>query len=159
MRKARNMGLMVVVTAHYAADPDAVFQSALRFSEMADAMRGIATYSGLPASDTAREGERITVDVTFWGLFTQRGHVMFIERLDPQARIIQRRESGNGISRWDHTLSVQPDGSRACWTDTVIIEAGWRTWFIARFAAFIYTRRHRHRKATSLTCRISTVSG
>mgnify|MGYP000896291649 FL=1 len=36
------MALMVVVTAHYAADPDAVFQSALRFSEMPEAMRGVA---------------------------------------------------------------------------------------------------------------------
>lgn len=151
------MALMVTVSAHYAANPDEVFRSALRFSEMTQAMRGIATYTGLPASDTAKEADRITVDVTFWGLFTQRGHVMFIERLDPRARIIQSRESGNGIARWDHTLSVQPDGPRARWTDSVIIDAGWRTWFVARFAAFVYTRRHRHRQAQSLACRISAV--
>ncbi len=149
------MAMIVQLKAHYDADPDVVFSAALRFSEMTEAMRGIATYQGLPASDIAAQGDTITVDVTFWGILKQRGHKMFIERLDPEARIIQSRESGNGITRWDHTLSVQPDGRRACWTDTIVIEAGWRTPIIARFAAFVYQRRHRHRKALSLSCQIS----
>jgi hypothetical protein len=148
------VAMTVEITARYPADPDAVFQSALRFSEMTEAMAGIATYKGLPISDTAHEGETIIVDVTFWGVFKQRGHRMFIERLDPQARIIQSRESGNGIKRWDHTLSVEPDGAGALWTDTVVIDAGWRTPFVARFAAFVYVRRHRHRKALSIERRL-----
>jgi hypothetical protein len=122
---------------------------------MTEAMAGIATYAGLPASDTAREGETIIVDVTFWGVFKQRGHRMFIERLDPQARIIQSRESGNGIKRWDHTLSVQPCDGGTVWTDTVVIDAGWRTPFVARFAAFVYGRRHRHRRALSISRTLS----
>ena len=147
------MEITVEVTARYKSDADTMFQSALRFSEMTDAMAGIATYSGLPANDTACEGETIVVDVTFWGLFKQKGHTMFIEKLDPVARIIQSRESGNGIKRWDHTLSVHPDGAMTCWTDTVVIEAGWRTPIIARFAAFLYLRRHRHRRAENLAYR------
>lgn len=149
------MPIVVEVKAYYRSDPDAIFRSALRFSEMADAMSGIATYKGLPDGDTAREGDMIVVDVTFWGVFRQKGHTMIIERLDPVARIVQSRESGNGIKRWDHTLSVQPEGAMTCWTDTVFIEAGWRTVFVARFAAFVYRRRHRHRKAVSLTHRFS----
>jgi hypothetical protein len=153
------MAMLVEVVAHYDADPDILFQSALRFSEMTEAMAGIATYAGLPASDTAREGDMIIVDVTFWKLFKQKGHRMFIERLDPTARIIQSRESGNGIRRWDHTLSVQPGESGAVWTDRVVIDAGWRTPFVARFAAFVYGRRHRHRKAVGVAVRLGSLGG
>jgi hypothetical protein len=148
------MPVAVEIVARYKGDADETFQSALRFSEMSEAMAGIATYAGLPISDTAREGDTIVVDVTFWGVFTQRGHSMFIERIDPEARIIQSRESGNGINRWDHTLSVQPVNGMAVWTDMVVIDAGWRTPFLARFAAFVYARRHRHRKAISISCKL-----
>jgi hypothetical protein len=147
--------MIVEIAAHYKAGPDALFRAALRFSEMTDAMAGIATYSGLPASDTACEGDTIVVDVIFWGVFKQKGHVIFIERLDPEERVIQSRETGNGIRRWDHCLSIQQDGAVAVWRDLIEIDAGWRTPIIARFAAFVYARRHRHRKAISLTRRLS----
>ncbi len=148
------MAIVVEVVAHYDSDADHIFHSALRFSEMMEAMEGVATYSGLPANDTACEGDTFIVDVTFWGVFKQKGHRIFVERLDPEARIIQSRESGNGIKRWDHTLSVQREGAKASWTDRVVIDAGWRTPFVARFAAFIYRRRHQHRKAVSLSSRL-----
>jgi hypothetical protein len=152
------MAKLVEVVAHYDADPDQLFQSALRFSEMTEAMAGIATYAGLPASDTALEGDTIIVDVTFWKLFKQRGHTMFIERLDPKERIIQSRESGNGIKRWDHTLSVQRSDSGAVWTDSVVIDAGWRTSIVVRFAAFVYGRRHRNRNAKSILVRLGRIT-
>ena len=144
------MTRIVRITAHHAGDADEVFQPALQFSEMAEAMAGLATYSGLPASDTAHEGDRIVVDVTFQGFFTVSGHTMLIERLDKGQRIIQSREHGKGIARWDHTLSIQPAAHGCVWTDTVIINAGWRTPFVARFAAWMYARRHRRRKALSV---------
>lgn len=147
------MQLTIEVTAFYNEDADSVFQSALRFSEMTDAMAGLATYEGLPAHGAAREGDSLVVNVTFWGWFKQTGHSMHIERLDPEARVIQSRERGNGIRRWDHTLSVQPDGAMTRWTDTVVLDAGWRTPFVAAFAAYMYRRRHRYRKAESATVR------
>jgi hypothetical protein len=151
------MAMIVEITAHYDTDPDVLFRSALCFSEMTEAMAGLATYSGLPASDTACEGDTIIVDVTFWGVFKQKNHVLFIERLDPLQRIIQSRESGRGIERWDHNLSIRQQGSLAVWTDMIVIDAGWRTPLIARFAAFLYARRHRHRRAISIRRRLSCV--
>lgn len=145
------MQLTIEVTAFYTQDADSVFQSALHFSEMTDAMAGLATYEGLPDHGTAREGDTLVVDVTFWGWFKQAGHTMHIARLDPEARVIQSRESGNGIRRWDHRLSVHPDGALTRWTDTVVLDAGWRTPFVAIFAAYMYRRRHRYRKAESVS--------
>lgn len=146
----------VEIRAFYTDDPDAVFASALNFSEMENAMRGLATYTGLPASGTAREGDSFSVDVTFWGLFTIKGHHIHVERLDVVNRIIQSRERAQGVARWDHRLSVQPDGMMTCWTDRVEIAAGWKTWLVARFAAFTYARRHRFRKAIKIEQRIGS---
>lgn len=148
----------VEIIALYPGNPDTVFESALRFSELTEAMAGFAKYSGFPADDTASEGDTFAVDVTFWGWFRQSGHTIFIERLDRQARTIQSREKSPGVRRWDHLLSVQSKGNMVCWTDRVEIDAGWRTWFVARFAAYMYTLRHRCRNAASITSRILTAA-
>jgi hypothetical protein len=142
--------MIVDVIATYHRNADDMFRSALRFSEMAQAMSGIATYAGLPADDTAREGDTIIVDATFWGVFKQQGHSIFIERIDPDDRVIQSREFGNGIRKWDHTLSIRSEGNLTVWHDRIIIDAGWRTLFVARFAMFLYTRRHRYRRAQTI---------
>ncbi len=85
------------------------------------------------------------------------GHVIHVERLDQPARIIQSRESNPSIRRWDHTLSVQPDGARVRWTDSVILDAGWQTFLTARFCAYVYRRRHRHRQALEITTDYTSV--
>ena len=141
------MPIIVTISAYYAGDADQIFASALQFSEMEDAMRDLATYSGLPVSGTASQGDTFMVDVTFWGFLRVKGHQMHIERLDPVNRVIQSRECAPGIRRWDHHLSVQPVDGQVCWTDTVRIDAGWKTAFVARFAAYVYGRRHSFRRA------------
>ncbi len=149
------MAALVEVTALYGAEPDDVFASALQFDELMDAMSGLAVYEGLAPGTIAEEGKTYTVDVTFWGLIKMKGHVMHVERLDRENRVLQSRESGNGIKRWDHNLSVRAEGSGARWIDRVEIDAGWQTAFITRFARFVYTRRHKHRKALEITRQIT----
>lgn len=122
---------------------------------MADAMAGLAKYEGLPASDTANQGETHIVSVTFWGFLKMPPHSMFIETLDCAQRLIQSREHSRGITRWDHRLTIEPVGGQAKWLDEVVIDAGWRTSLVARFAAWMYARRHRLRAAASLTATIS----
>ncbi|MCK8485192.1 hypothetical protein MUY21_14190 [Aliiroseovarius sp. S2029] len=150
------MTYRITVTATYPRDADAVFAEACQFAELVQAMRGIATYDGLPAG-AAQQGKTYVVDVTLFGLIRNPGHTMFVERLDHQARLIQSREHNASVRRWDHELSVQPDGAGAVWTDTVEIDAPRAAWFTAQFARFVYTRRHKKRKATTLVSRIERV--
>jgi hypothetical protein len=144
------MTMIVQISARYPGDADAIFASALRFDEMADAMAGLATYAGFPASGTADQGDSFTVDVTFFGFLTVKGHHIHIERIDVPNRIIQSREGAKAVRRWDHELSVQPDGNQVLWTDRVTIDAGWQTPIVARFAAYMYKRRHRFRGALKI---------
>jgi hypothetical protein len=144
---------LVEVTAWYEGDADDIFIAALDFSELEEAMRGLAVYEGGPKGEVA-EGDTYTVDVTFWGVFKNKGHVMHIEKLDRKGRVIQSREHNPAIRRWDHNLSVQPEGDCVRWTDAIVIDAGWQTAFAARFAAFVYQRRHRRRNALKIRRRI-----
>ena len=147
------MARRIIVTAWYEGDADEIFQQAIQFSELQEAMAGFATYDGLP-DEAAKQGDTYTVDVTFWGLLKNKGHVMHVETLDHQKRFIQSREHNPNIKRWDHHLSVHQEGDRARWGDDVVIDAGWQSAFAARFGLYVYRRRHRHRKALELTSRI-----
>jgi hypothetical protein len=55
------------------------------------------------------------------------------------------------VTRWDHTLTIEPRSSGAVWTDRIIIDAGIRSGLMARFGAYMYSRRHRYRNAQSIT--------
>lgn len=144
------MPVLVKVTALYAGDADEIFSRALEFSELVDAMSGFAKYEGLPDAP-AVEGETYTVDVTMWGVIKNKGHVMHIEKLDRKNRVIQSREHDKMIARWDHNLSVHQVGDNVRWVDAIVIDAGWRTAFVARFAGYVYRRRHKHRKALDIS--------
>ena len=140
----------VTIIARYAQQADTVFAQALNLSEMKDAMSGIATYDGLP-DGTVAQGDEYTVDVTLWGFLKTKGHVMRVENLDMRGRILQSREHNPNVKRWDHTLSVQPDGAGCLWIDRIVIDAGWNTFGTARFAKYVYSKRHRHRRALAIT--------
>ncbi len=145
------MAREITVTAHYPRDADTVFDEAIHFDEMVEAMKGIARYEGLPKG-VVEEGATYVVDITLFGVMKNPGHTMFVEMLDREARVIQSREKNAQVTRWDHTLSIQPErtGKGCVWTDRVIVEAPRMEWFTARFAAYVYTRRHKHRGAAAL---------
>ncbi|MCB1337892.1 MAG: hypothetical protein KDK10_10750 [Maritimibacter sp.] len=150
------MAYEVTIEARYPRDADTVFAEALNFAELREAMRGLARYDGLP-DGVAYEGQSCTVDVTLFGILRNPGHHMHVERLDRAARILQSREHNPSVRRWDHTLSVQPEGTGCLWTDRVVIDADRLAWGTARFARFVYTRRHRHRGALSIARTIRRV--
>ena len=144
------MDYEVTIDARYPRDADTVFAEALQFAELIEAMRGLARYDGLPEG-LAAEGETYLVDVTLFGCLKTPGHTMFVEKLDRSARVLQSREHNRSVTRWDHTLSVQPEGEGCLWTDRVVIGAERGAWATARFARYVYARRHRHCGAQSIT--------
>jgi hypothetical protein len=145
------MSMTVKVCATYDGDADQIFESALFFSEMADAMTGFATYTGFPASGTAQQGDTLTFKMVLWGIVKMPPHKVYIETISRAGRFIQSREHSKGIRRWDHHLSVQPVGGQVIWTDNVVIDAGWKTRLVAYFASYMYARRHKFRNAIRIT--------
>lgn len=138
----------ILVEATYDADADDTFQAALVPSEMQDAMKGLATYKGMPEGPIA-QGDTFHVTVTFLGAVGML-HEMHVERLDPVSRTIQSRESNAMVQRWDHTLRINPTASGCVWRDTIVLDAGRMTPLSARMCRYVYARRHRKRRALGI---------
>lgn len=72
--------------------------------------------------------------------------VVGIERQPPVGAIRRLRDNGRSllIQRWDHLITVEPDGSRRTrYTDRIEIEAGWLTPLVWAFAQVFYAHRQR----------------
>ena len=92
------------------------------------------------------EGRAVTVRCKLFGVLPIGGvHSILLERIDPEAREIQSRESDPLIRRWDHLISIEdlPDG-RCLYRDEIDIEAGPLTAAVWLFAQGFY--RHRQRR-------------
>ena len=82
---------------------------------------------------------------------------MHLERLDRENCWLQSREHNPAIRRWDHHLAIYQDAEdQVRWVDSIVVDAGWRTAFVARFCAYVYQRRHRMRQALSIRTEVRT---
>ena len=90
-------------------------------------------------------GRTVAVRCKLFGVLPLGIHSIHLERIDPEAREIQSRESDPLIRRWDHLVSIQdrPDG-RCRYRDVVDIDAGPLTAAVWLFAQCFY--RHRQRR-------------
>ncbi len=144
------MPFEVKIETWYLRDADTVFAESLHPDEFVEAMRGLATYEGSPEGEVV-EGMTCVVDGTRFGFLKNPGHTMFVEKLDRSARVLQSRDHNCSVARRDHALSIPPEGQGCLWTDRVVIDAERGAWATARFARYVYARRHRHRRALSIT--------
>lgn len=150
------MTRILTVTALYPDPPDSVFARALSFAEMADATRGVATYADMPVGDM-EEGRTYTFGVTVWGVMRNPNYQVHVERVDPAARVVQSRETGWMIRRWDHTLTIVPEAEGCRWTDRIEIDCSWATRYMAWVGKVLYRRRHGNRHGRDITARITRV--
>ncbi len=148
------MKRIVTICAIYPEEADALFARARDLREVKRAMAGLARYEGLP-DRLIEQGDRFDITVTLFGFLRARNHVMQIERLDPEGRLIQSRQHDHRLRRWDHRLSVEPHPEGAAWTDRIALDAGWRTGFAARLCHYIYRYHHRARRALRIDTAIN----
>lgn len=141
---------ILTVAAFYPRDADAVFAEAIDLDAMVAATRGLATYKGLP-SGSLEEGQSYQTYVTVWGWMHNPRYRIHVERLDPAARLVQSREQGRAIRRWDHTLTVEDAPGGCIWTDRVHVDSGWLTPYMVRVGRHLYQHRHRTREADEIT--------
>ena len=143
------MTSLISIRANYLSDPDAVFANACSFERLRGAMRGLATYHGLPERGDMIEGQTYRTDIWFWRLLPVRNHIIKVERLSIADRLIQTSEAHAGVSTWTHQVKVDQLNDHAIWVDQIRIKAGSQTPFVARFARYVYLRRHHAQGATT----------
>ncbi|MEM0927702.1 MAG: hypothetical protein AAGI89_00270 [Pseudomonadota bacterium] len=65
---------------------------------------------------------------------------------DDDARVLASREHGGPLKRWNHTLTVIPDGEHACtYRDEIDVDAGALTPLFSSYARSLYTARQEAR--------------
>ena len=150
------MTSLISIRAIYASDPDAAFADARSFESLRRAMRGLATYTGLPESGNMIEGQTYRTDIWFWRLLPVRGHTIKVDQLSVVDRRLLTIESHAGVSIWTHLLIVEKLNDGAVWIDQIRIEAGYQTHLVARFARYVHLRRHRAQGATKVQSSVTT---
>lgn len=71
-------------------------------------------------------------------------HTIEVVEVDQATGTIRTREHGGLLKAWNHTLHVEPLDDRSCrYSDTVDIDAGLATSFVAAMATGIYRYRQR----------------
>lgn len=91
-----------------------------------------------------RQGERGTGWLFAFHVFPAYRHTLEVVGVDHGSRTITTHEHGGVLSRWDHTLHVQPVTEKSChYSDSVDIEAGALTHGVACIARGIYRYRQR----------------
>lgn len=136
------MAKPVVISHDYQASPAAVWHVATDFACFAEAMKGIATFEGMPTEGHLESGDVFEVKVRLFGWMPPMDYRMELAELDPNGHKFRSVESGGSIRRWEHVLTVTPleDGARL--TDHVTIDAGFSTPLMRLWARYVYTRRH-----------------
>lgn len=134
----------VSLVHHYTFEPDRLWQLVVDLDALAEVMKGLATFAGLPEG-RIHEGQRIDVRVSLFGLFPSRPYSMHVVRCDDEAMSFRSQERGSGIRVWQHDLRVvgTDDGCRL--EERVVIDAGPLTWIAFLWARYLYTARHKAR--------------
>lgn len=136
------MSQPVVVTHDYAATPEMVWHVATDFACFAEAMKGVATFEGMPETGTLAGGDVFDVKVRLFGWMPPMDYRMELAAFDPVGHSFRSVESGGSIRRWEHVLTVAPTKTGARLTDTITIDAGAMTPLMRLWAKFVYRRRH-----------------
>lgn len=135
----------ITVSTKLAAEPDRVWAAVNRPK--------LLTYVAAPLirfrptepdawPDRWDEGE-YTARMRLYGLVPIGLQVIGISRPAPvgHARFLRDDGRGSGIRRWDHLITIKPDGSGTFYEDRIEIDAGGRTPFVAAFANRFYHHR------------------
>lgn len=95
-------------------------------------------------TDPIRVGESVTDRLYVFHVLPTYRHSIHVVDVDDSSRTIRTHEHGGILRSWDHVLRVAPlDESRCRYSDTVTIDAGRLTPFVATLAVAIYRYRQR----------------
>ena len=126
-------------------DADRVWSAMLSPVTFLYVCKGLLGFPALSGrSEALRPGERGTGWLFAFHLIPAYRHTIEIVEVDPASKTLRTHEHGGILRTWDHTLHVEPIDERSSrYSDTVDIDAGAATAFVAALAMGIYRYRQR----------------
>lgn len=140
-------------STHLDAPPDKVWDAVKQPSTFEEVTRGLMGFSLLAGElpEHFEPGETFELRMKMVGVLPLGRHTIHVESVDDTTRTIQTRERSALIDRWDHRITVEPDGNGTLYRDYVEIEAGPKTAAVWAFAQGLYRYRHRRWKGLART--------
>jgi hypothetical protein len=117
-------------------------QSPATFLYVCKGLFGVPALAG--RAEPLGVGERGTAWLFAFHLIPAYRHTIEVAEVDETDKTIRTREHGGVIRSWNHTLHVEPTDANQCrYSDTVDIDAGAATNFVAAIAVGIFRYRQR----------------
>ena len=135
----------VILSHDYAASPRDVWHVATDFACFAQAMKGLATFEGMPSTGSLAKDQVFDVKVRLFGWMPPMDYHMHLVECDAVAMTFLSREHGGSIKLWQHRLTITPTQTGARLRDEIHIQAGWATPLMRLWARYMYRRRHKPR--------------
>jgi hypothetical protein len=147
VQRRRATAMRVFVESRLSCDADLVWSTVQTTALLLEVCAPLVDIHPLPGEAFPERwpaGETIRCRSYLFGVLPLGTRTIYFERIDPEAREIQSRESDFLVQRWDHLVRVRPDAEGGCWySDEVEVEAGWRTPLVWLFASCLYRYRQR----------------
>lgn len=126
-------------------DADRVWSAMLSPVTFLYVCKGLLGFPALAGrSEVLRAGERGTGWLFAFHVIPAYRHTIEVVEVDQASRTVRTHEHGGLLKAWNHTLHVEPiDEHSSRYSDTVDIDAGVATAFVAALAKEIYRYRHR----------------
>jgi hypothetical protein len=126
-------------------DADRVWSAMLSPVTFLYVCKGLLGFPALSGrSEALHPGERGTGWLFAFHLIPAYRHTIEIVEVDQAGRTLRTQERGGILKAWNHTLHVEPVDEHSCrYSDTVDIDAGVATIFVAALAMGIYRYRQR----------------
>lgn len=134
----------VILEHEYAAQAEDVWKLAIDLDALKEVMGGIVAFEGLP-SGHVYSGQTLNVRVSLFGKLPSQPYFMEVLECNHDAMILRSSEKGAGVKSWNHTLTVEQLSEGSKLRDVIEIDAGLLTWVFARWARFLYSKRHEPR--------------
>lgn len=128
----------------YPAPARAVWDIATDMDSYREVMGRLMTFDALP-SGAITQGQKVDVRVSLFGITPWQDYAMTVEACDHAAMTFQSDEHGAGIKSWRHHLRVEDTQNGSRLTDTVEVDAGWKTPLFVWWAGVVYRARHKPR--------------
>ena len=141
------MSMEVIIKGRYLESADQLFERAC----LADEAPGP---DGSSISRLEKGGIYYT-EMAAQGFFNFRKHQAEIRMICYAARIVESKETDGAIRLWRHRLHIKPMNAGAVWVDRIIIDAGIMTPILARYAKYIYKKRHKRRNVIAVETFVS----
>ena len=137
------MARLIDLSTYLDASPDAVWAAVKQPETFEYITKGLvgATVQGVPEGPWAEEGRTLELRLRILKVLPSWQHTIDIETVDEDRRLIQTREHGGPVKRWDHCITIDPEGDGTRYRDYVEIDAGAATTAVWSFAQGLYRYR------------------